>query len=114
MSRAFGRWGRQIGPSRLDTMEASQNPASSSQQKSAYDRYVKTIESSERETIKIRIMTWNMHGNVPMGDLEVLFGRVDPCMAPAQAPQNPHRIPQLPMSDTHPYHIVVVLSLIHI
>ena len=108
MSRAFGRWGRQIGPSRLDTMEASQHPASSSQQNSAYHRYVDTIESSERETIKIRIMTWNMHGNVPMGDLEVLFGRVDPCMAPAQAPQNPHRIPQLPMSDTHPYHIVVV------
>lgn len=89
-------------------MGTSQNSARSSQQKSVYDRYVETIESSERDTIKIRIMTWNMHGNVPMGDLEVLFGRVDPCTAQAQIPQNPHRIPQLPMSDTHPYHIIVV------
>ena len=79
-----------------------------SQQKSVYDRYVDTIESSERETIKIRIMTWNMHGSVPMGDLEVLFGRVDPNTAQVKTPKDPHRIPQLPMSDTHPYHIVVV------
>ena len=65
MSRAFGRWGRQIGPSRLDTMETSQHPASSSQQNSAYHRYVDTIIFRARD-----------HQN-PHYDLEYAWKRPD-------------------------------------
>lgn len=58
--------------------------------------------------LKLRIMTWNMHGKIPKGDLEILFGRVDP-YSPADAPQHgPDEIPPLPMDDVHPYHLVVI------
>lgn len=102
----------------------------SSRPKSVYDRYKDAIESPQHPNIKVRIMTWNMHGNVPRGDLEVLFGRVEPYEPPkpgwdddgatyahdchgmqakgqANTPRA-DRIPQLPLTDTHPYHIVVV------
>ncbi|WFC97187.1 hypothetical protein MBRA1_003853 [Malassezia brasiliensis] len=58
--------------------------------------------------LKLRIMTWNMHGKIPKGDLEILFGHVDP-YNPADAPRlGPDEIPPLPMNDAHPYHLVVI------
>lgn len=62
----------------------------------------------EHPGLKLRMMTWNMHGKIPKGDLEILFGHVDP-YNPADAPRlGPDEIPPLPMNDAHPYHLVVI------
>ena len=83
-----------------------------------------------RPHIKVRILTWNMHGSIPKGDLEVLLGHVgeyvrppdgwdehttsvDPgelgcyCVGQEDRPRA-ERIPPLPLDDAHPYHIVVI------
>ena len=109
---------------------ASRSSTTSSHVKSAFERYVDAISSPEHPTIKVRIMTWNMHGHVPLGDLAILFGRVGVYEPPSpdwdedntilndayegvKAKGQLHvpkedRIPQLPLSDAHPYHVVVV------
>lgn len=85
--------------------------------------------SPELPNLKVRIMTWNMHGTVPRGDLQVLFGKMEPYRPPTPGWDDLEtdatdsvrsskcsqeniprfdRIPQLDMKSTHPYHVVVV------
>lgn len=58
------------------------------------------------KSLKIRIVSWNMHDSLPSGDLEQLLGEIPP--------YNPtpfdgtHRFPDLGNEDAHPYHLVVV------
>ncbi|WFD08289.1 hypothetical protein MVES1_003661 [Malassezia vespertilionis] len=69
------------------------------------------IEDAEHAFVKVRIMTWNMHGHIPKGDLEVLFGHMEP-----HSPENidsatfgdEYAIPQLPMNTQHPFHLLVI------
>ncbi|KLT43327.1 DNase I-like protein [Cutaneotrichosporon oleaginosum] len=59
----------------------------------------------DRNAIKVKIITWNMADSVPKGDLSVLLGDI-----PASAYDIPARgdeLPELPIEDAHPYHIVV-------
>ncbi|GAC72557.1 inositol polyphosphate 5-phosphatase and related proteins [Moesziomyces antarcticus T-34] len=39
-------------------------------------------ETRQRPSIKVRIVTWNMHDSVPKGDLEVLLGKAGQFVAP--------------------------------
>ncbi|WVQ71467.1 hypothetical protein IAR50_001005 [Cryptococcus sp. DSM 104548] len=58
----------------------------------------------QREAIKVMVVTWNMGDALPKGDLSVLLGKVPPYKAqPATAD-----LPQLPVENAHPYHIIVV------
>ncbi|KAJ7219954.1 inositol polyphosphate phosphatase [Mycena pura] len=56
------------------------------------------------KSLKIRIVTWNMHDSIPKGDLEELLGKVPFYRAPEQ----PFGFPQFPVEDVHPYHLVVI------
>ncbi|ODO03460.1 hypothetical protein L198_02307 [Cryptococcus wingfieldii CBS 7118] len=58
----------------------------------------------QREAIKVMVVTWNMGDALPKGDLSVLLGQVPP-YKPQPATSE---IPQLPVENAHPYHIVVV------
>lgn len=83
-----------------------------------------------RPHIKVLILTWNMHGSIPKGDLEVLLGHVGEyvrppdgwdehttsvdagelgcyCVGQEDRPRE-ERIAPLPLDDAHPYHIVVI------
>lgn len=67
-----------------------------------------TEQEPGQSNLKVRIMTWNMHGKIPKGDLEILLGRCDP-YNPADAPRvEPDALPQLPLTNSHPYHLVVI------
>ncbi|CBQ70635.1 conserved hypothetical protein [Sporisorium reilianum SRZ2] len=62
------------GPSRassLDPSHLSTDPMASSQP-----------QSRQRPSIKVRIITWNMHDSVPKGDLQVLLGKAGQYVAP--------------------------------
>lgn len=96
----------------------------------ARDRFKQQVASPQDPTMKVRIMTWNMHGNIPNGDLEILFGNVGTYDPPMPAWDEDHvvtqntthgyrakgqahipqasRLPQLPMDKEHPYHLVVI------
>ncbi|KAF8318496.1 DNase I-like protein [Clavulina sp. PMI_390] len=57
-------------------------------------------------TLKLRIVSWNMHDGLPSGDLEQLLGKI-PAYQPC--PFDPaHIIPDLGEGEEHPYHILVV------
>ncbi|KAJ7903712.1 inositol polyphosphate phosphatase [Mycena olivaceomarginata] len=56
-------------------------------------------------SLKVRIVTWNMHDSIPKGDLEELLGKVPAYTTPDVPPSG---FPQLPPEDCHPYHFVVV------
>ncbi|KAJ6544832.1 inositol polyphosphate phosphatase [Mycena vulgaris] len=58
------------------------------------------------KSLKVRIVTWNMHDSVPKGDLEELLGKV-PSYRPSEIP-TAGSFPQLPVDDHHPYHLVVI------
>ncbi|KAJ7475671.1 inositol polyphosphate phosphatase [Mycena latifolia] len=58
------------------------------------------------KSLKIRIVTWNMHDSVPKGDLEELLGKVPSYTTPDVPPAR--SFPQLPVDDQHPYHLVVI------
>ncbi|WFD30018.1 hypothetical protein MSPP1_001031 [Malassezia sp. CBS 17886] len=85
---------------RLDT--GASQPATAPQQASA----------PGDSPLKVRVLTWNMHGTIPKGDLAVLFGHVG--VYPPGPPRAPcdgsgsATIPPLPLTDEHPYHIVVI------
>lgn len=60
----------------------------------------------ERESIKVKVVTWNMGDSLPKGDLTVLLGEV-----PTYTGGSPTGgLPILPVEDKHPYHIVVVAA----
>ncbi|KAF7327614.1 hypothetical protein MKEN_00340600 [Mycena kentingensis (nom. inval.)] len=56
-------------------------------------------------SLKIRMVSWNMHSSLPKGDLTHLFGRV-PLYRPSELSES--GIPQFPVEDQHPYHLIVV------
>ncbi|KAF9267628.1 DNase I-like protein [Marasmius fiardii PR-910] len=56
------------------------------------------------KSLKVRILTWNMHDSVPKGDLEELFGKV-PFYTPSTASTS---LPQFASDTEHPYHLIVV------
>ncbi|KDQ24592.1 hypothetical protein PLEOSDRAFT_52409 [Pleurotus ostreatus PC15] len=58
------------------------------------------------QALKIKIVTWNMHDSLPKGNLEELLGRV-PLYTKAKT-ESTSGLPNLPLEDVHPYHIVVV------
>ncbi|KAJ7494584.1 inositol polyphosphate phosphatase [Mycena galericulata] len=58
------------------------------------------------KSLKVRIVTWNMHDSVPKGDLEELLGKV-PSYTTPDVPIS-GLFPQLPPGDCHPYHLVVI------
>ncbi|PVG04227.1 DNase I-like protein [Serendipita vermifera] len=57
--------------------------------------------------IKIRIMTWNMNGTLPKGDLAALLGTL-PQYQESSVKLNDTEIPGLSLDTDHPYHIVLV------
>ncbi|WRT67003.1 uncharacterized protein IL334_003969 [Kwoniella shivajii] len=61
-------------------------------------------KKKERDAIKILMVTWNMGDALPKGDLSVLFGQIPPYQS--QSPNE--QIPELPVENGHPYHIVVI------
>lgn len=71
------------GPSRTSSLDRSQLP-------SGYNvgvEHSKTLQAHDhqprqRPSIKVRIITWNMHDSVPKGDLEVLLGKAGQYIAP--------------------------------
>lgn len=84
----------------------------------------------QRPEIKVRILTWNMHNQIPKGDLEAVLGNIDEYVAPSpnwdtavdsdddeydgkyvvgqERIPRADRIPPLPIDDAHPFHIFVV------
>ncbi|WFD36262.1 hypothetical protein MCUN1_003140 [Malassezia cuniculi] len=87
-------------------------------------------DGAQRPQIKIRILTWNMHNQIPKGDLESILGNIGEYIAPPahwdtaldsdddeydgrfvvgqeHLPRS-DRIPPLPIDDAHPFHIFVV------
>lgn len=86
-------------------------------------------DGAQRPEIKIRILTWNMHNQIPKGDLESILGNIGEYIAPPpnwdtsfdsdekydgryvvgqECTPRADRIPPLPIDDAHPFHIVVV------
>ncbi|WWC85358.1 uncharacterized protein L201_000221 [Kwoniella dendrophila CBS 6074] len=61
-------------------------------------------KKTQREAIKVLMVTWNMGDALPKGDLSVLFGQI-PTYQPEPQTEN---LPKLPVENVHPYHIVVV------
>ncbi|BEJ16095.1 hypothetical protein CspHIS471_0507000 [Cutaneotrichosporon sp. HIS471] len=59
----------------------------------------------DRDAIKVKIITWNMADSIPKGDLSVLLGEI-PQSGYDLLPRGDD-IPELPLEDVHPYHIVV-------
>lgn len=81
---------------------------SSMLQGSGLDEGLPSNSDDDRPSIKVRIMTWNMHGSIPKGDLEILFGHCDeydPTSAPRPDNETP---PPLPLDSSHPYHLLVL------
>ncbi|KAG7089700.1 hypothetical protein E1B28_011355 [Marasmius oreades] len=56
------------------------------------------------KSLKVRILTWNMHDSIPKGALEELFGKV-PLYTPSVASTS---LPQFATDTDHPYHLIVV------
>ncbi|KDR76398.1 hypothetical protein GALMADRAFT_247864 [Galerina marginata CBS 339.88] len=54
---------------------------------------------------KVRLLTWNMHDELPKGDLQELFGEVPPYN---NSNAKPGTFPNLPNDSNHSYHLVVV------
>ncbi|KAI0784455.1 hypothetical protein C8Q75DRAFT_778933 [Abortiporus biennis] len=62
----------------------------------------------QRNFIKVRILTWNMHDSIPKGDLSELLGEVianDPSFLP---PESQPTLTQLSNDPNPPYHLIVV------
>ncbi|WFC97535.1 hypothetical protein MYAM1_000249 [Malassezia yamatoensis] len=65
-------------------------------------------QSASDRGLKVRIMTWNMHGKIPDCDLELLFGKI-PGHDPRPMQNQPTgTLPRLEPDNSHPYHLVVV------
>ncbi|TFK28188.1 DNase I-like protein [Coprinopsis marcescibilis] len=64
-----------------------------------------TATTPNLKSLKVRMITWNMHDSLPKGDLEELLGKVPPYAASATPPGT---FPMLPLEADHPYHFVVV------
>ncbi|KAJ9477521.1 Inositol polyphosphate phosphatase [Pseudozyma hubeiensis] len=74
------------GPSRASSLDPSHLPSEYTLPTSHTTTDVHVEDSShqprQRPSIKVRIITWNMHDSVPKGDLEVLLGKAGPYVAP--------------------------------
>ncbi|KAL0573409.1 hypothetical protein V5O48_008557 [Marasmius crinis-equi] len=80
-------------------ISANNDPGSSDKRPGSSQRSVNLPKS-----LKIRLLTWNMHDSVPKGDLEMLFGK-----APFYTPTpDTGSLPQFPSEPDHPYHLIVV------
>ncbi|TRM64965.1 hypothetical protein BD626DRAFT_400217 [Schizophyllum amplum] len=62
------------------------------------------------KSLKVRVLTWNMHNGLPKGDLTEVLGHVPQYKPPpaSQDPSAPPQFPHLPSDNSHPYHVVVV------
>ena len=74
------------GPSRASSLDPSHLSADAPMVASTAEQAQKVDPSSsrtrQRPSIKVRIITWNMHDSVPKGDLEVLLGKAGQYVAP--------------------------------
>lgn len=91
--------------------------------------YTIPSDGAQRPEIKIRILTWNMHNQIPNGDLESILGNIGEYISPPpnwdasvesdeeydgryvvgqECTPRADRIPPLPIDDTHPFHVFVV------
>ncbi|GAC97024.1 inositol polyphosphate phosphatase [Pseudozyma hubeiensis SY62] len=74
------------GPSRASSLDPSQLPSAYTLPTSHTTSNVHPEHSSnqprQRPSIKVRIITWNMHDSVPKGELEVLLGKAGPYVPP--------------------------------
>ncbi|CAG8767190.1 12155_t:CDS:2, partial [Acaulospora colombiana] len=68
---------------------------------------VETIHPPPPKYIKIRIITWNMNGTLPKGDLATLLGTL-PQYEESSVKLNDTEIPGLSLDTGHPYHLVLV------
>lgn len=66
------------------------------------------LDEEQHPNLKVRIMTWNMHGTIPKGDLEILLGHCDVYRPEEVPPREEGMPPPLPMDNQHPYHMVVI------
>ncbi|CCF54421.1 hypothetical protein NDA11_004060 [Ustilago hordei] len=75
------------GPSRASSLDPSRFSADRNAQPSTAAAQERQDESPikqkrQRPSIKVRIITWNMHDSVPKGDLEVLLGKAGQYVPP--------------------------------
>lgn len=77
-----------------------------------------------RSFVKVKVITWNMHENLPVGDLTDLLGQIpaaseETCEEKTSAQDasfdsrttksyDNARLPELPLQEGHPYHLIVV------
>ncbi|SNX82617.1 uncharacterized protein MEPE_01323 [Melanopsichium pennsylvanicum] len=77
---------RSSRPSRASSLDPSHLSADANLHSTPAERHHKygstDKQTQQRPSIKVRIITWNMHDSVPKGDLQVLLGKAGPYVAP--------------------------------
>ncbi|SPO21652.1 uncharacterized protein UTRI_01134_B [Ustilago trichophora] len=77
---------RSSGPSRASSLDPSHFSADANAPTVSSEKISDTSpgqkQQRQRPSIKVRVITWNMHDSVPKGDLEVLLGKAGPYVAP--------------------------------
>ncbi|SPO22456.1 uncharacterized protein UTRI_01134 [Ustilago trichophora] len=77
---------RSSGPSRASSLDPSHLSADANVRTASSDKAPDLPQTQkqkrQRPSIKVRVITWNMHDSVPKGDLEVLLGKAGPYVAP--------------------------------
>lgn len=100
----------------IDTRELIAAQISTSSEFESTSRWLNL--KNERRSIKIRIVTFNMAESLPTGDLSEFLGEIEGRWKNGkwlgevenlpQEEEEDERLPQYPLTTSHPYHLIVV------